>query len=103
MGINFYQEDGEPINSREPQLQIPFNRFMKEVKSLLGNKASPKGYSDSLDSFVSEFFPTHTLGEIVYKAVRYLRKRDPEDLAKIAAWAFLRWMDHYNNQINKEG
>jgi hypothetical protein len=31
----------------------------------------------------------HAIGEIIYKAVRYSKRGDKDDLVKIAAWAFL--------------
>ena len=36
----------------------------------------------------------HAIGEIVYKALRYARTRDPMDVIKIAAWAFLVYKHH---------
>lgn len=35
--------------------------------------------------------PGHTLGEITYKTIRYAKRRDPNDLLKVAAWAYLVW------------
>lgn len=78
----------------KPNLQS----FFCEVENLLESKASEKGYSDTgpvnnrLHLFMSEFFSDHALGEIVYKCVRYKQKKNPEDLAKIAAWSALIWL-----------
>jgi hypothetical protein len=78
----------------QPNLQS----FFVEVEKLLEVQAKSKGYSDSgpknnpLMEFMGLHFPDHALGEIVYKAVRYKSKRNPEDLAKIAAWAALVWL-----------
>lgn len=78
----------------QPNLQS----FFCEVEKLLEGTAKSKGYSDSgpvnnpLMNFMSQFFSDHALGEIVYKAVRFKSKRNPEDLAKIAAWAALIWL-----------
>jgi hypothetical protein len=67
--------------------------FIKGVKFLLENKATEKGYlapvGNILMDFMNKEFPDHALGEIVYKAVRYKSKKNPEDLLKIAAWACL--------------
>jgi len=75
-----------------------FDQFMSEVRDLMEAKARTKGYHDStadgpnqLFEFVEEHCPGHAEGEIIYKVVRYLSKRDPTDLLKIAAWAFLKW------------
>lgn len=75
-----------------------FDLFIQQVRELMERKAKTKGYHDStadgpnqLYDFVETFCPAHTEGEIIYKVVRYLSKRDPEDLLKIAAWAFLKW------------
>ena len=77
--------------------------FVAQVEQLLAPTAAGKGYSTTgvdgqnpLFEFVSGVAqgPGHALGEIVYKAVRYGRKRNPEDVLKIAAWAFLVWRHH---------
>lgn len=77
-----------------------FNQFMTEVGTLLGGTASGKGYSatgadgdNPLYAFVQSMNEghQHALGEIVYKARRYAAKRNPEDILKVAAWAFLVW------------
>ena len=50
-----------------------------------------------LYQFVSETVggPGHALGEMIFKIRRYAARRDPEDLLKIAAWAYLVWcFDH---------
>ena len=49
------------------------------------------------DAFVAETAggPGHALDEIIYKVRRYAARRDPADLVKIAAWAYLVWrFDH---------
>jgi len=79
-----------------------FALFLLEVRALLEPTALGKGYSttgvdgdNALYEFVQEMAgPGHALGEIVYKARRYGAKRNPEDLLKIAAWAFLLWKHH---------
>ena len=72
---------------------------IKWALNLLDKKATEKGYLDKDDNilmnFMNKAFPDHALGEIVYKAVRYKAKKNPEDLAKIIAWAILiyEWRD----------
>jgi len=74
-----------------------FDLFAEGVKELIEGKAREKGYNESgegkndLMDFTNKFFPGHAGGEIVYKAIRYGRKRDKADLLKIAAWAYLLW------------
>lgn len=53
------------------------------------SKGLRKGYDDAL-WLVTHRMP-HPLGEIVFKAVRYSRQGNPEDLVKIAAWAKVVW------------
>jgi hypothetical protein len=80
-----------------------YAEFCKQVETLLAPTAAGKGYSttgldgqNALYEFVADVAqgPGHGLGEIVYKAVRYSRKKNPEDVLKIAAWAFLVWRHH---------
>jgi hypothetical protein len=83
-----------------------FEEFVEEVYALLAPKSASKGYSEdgpngrnSAYEFVEEHIDeksphAHALGEIIYKAIRYARKRDKEDALKIAAWAFLIWKYH---------
>lgn len=76
--------------------------FQERTRALLEPTAASKGYSttgidgqNALYEFVQDMAgPGHALGEIVYKARRYGAKRNPEDLEKIAAWAFLAWRHH---------
>lgn len=71
-------------------------KFEEEVEDILVGKAASKGYAN--DNGGRDFYDavdlvagadSHAAGEIVYKVKRFLRKRDKEDLVKIAAWAFL--------------
>jgi hypothetical protein len=70
--------------------------FLKQVGDMLIEKAQSKGYAgnnggrDLFDSVDSEC-PGHAAGEIRYKIKRWQAKKNPEDLIKIAAWAFLIW------------
>jgi hypothetical protein len=73
--------------------------FVSGVHGLLEPTAEGKGYNvtgvngqNELFEFVQGIAGSgHALGEIVYKVKRYAAKRQPEDLLKIAAWAFLEW------------
>jgi len=85
--------------SVETKIVPPFERFISGVADLVNRNAAKKGYNDTgaegkndLFDFCNKFFPGHSLGEIVYKAVRYSKKRNKEDLLKIAAWAYLEWL-----------
>jgi hypothetical protein len=70
---------------------------MSGARELVEGKAIAKGYNEGgtekndLMEFTNKFFPGHAGGEIVYKAIRYGRKKDKADLLKIAAWAYLLW------------
>lgn len=71
-----------------------FRDFVEAVHEVLSGKAIDKGYADGPDGPNPLFEMTgadHAMGEIVYKAVRYRAKQNPEELLKIAAWAFLVW------------
>lgn len=72
-----------------------FSQFMREVAEKLGGEASSKGYSDGGPDGRNPLFEVtgveHACGEIVYKAVRFRRKGDPNDMLKAAAWAYLAW------------
>jgi hypothetical protein len=73
-----------------------FEDFMHEAKELLEGRASEKGYNESkngneLMDFTTKFFPGHSSGEVIYKLIRYSRKRNKEDLLKAAAWIYLIW------------
>jgi len=82
-----------------------FDSFVGEIKQLFGKSVS-KGYGpmqpddpNMLYAFMQEFFSDdHALGEIVYKAIRYKNKRNPEDLVKIAGWAWLVFMHHWRKE-----
>jgi len=83
-----------------PSDERTFKDFVKEVQELLEGGAEKKGYNDTGVDGANELYQflqnlskndSHALGEIIYKTVRYTNKKDPRDLAKIAAWAFLVW------------
>lgn len=80
-----------------------YDGFCLHVQALLGGVAESKGYNgtgvnghNDLYRFVHAVSGSHAhgIGEIIHKAVRYMRKRNPEDLLKIAAWAYLCWKHH---------
>lgn len=81
----------------EPSFETSMEAFFSHVRQLLGGTANGKGYSQNgngralIDSVAEECGEGHALGEIRYKLVRWRRKRNPDDIAKIAAWAFLEW------------
>ncbi len=76
-----------------------YEQFTKQVADLLEPTAQGKGYNttgidgkNDLYDFVSSFAGDHhALGEIVYKVKRYAAKGNPDDILKVAAWAFLVW------------
>lgn len=80
-----------------------FETFESRVRELLDPTAQAKGYSTTgvdgenrLYAFVEDTVggPGHAIGEALYKITRYAAKRNPEDLEKLAAWAFLMWRHH---------
>jgi hypothetical protein len=74
-----------------------FEEFMEEARELVLGRAKEKGYNDKgedkndLMAFTNQFFPGHAYGEVVYKLIRYQRKKNKEDLLKAAAWIYLIW------------
>ncbi len=87
-------------------IETALKDFYLEIEKVVSKKAKEKGYyvegEDSgrnLYDFIGKYASGHGIGEIIYKAIRWTRKRDPEDLIKIAAWAFLEW-DHNRRQVN---
>lgn len=77
---------------------MTFDEFTAQVRALLEPTAAGKGYNttgvdgeNELYEFVRETVggDGHALGEMLYKVKRYAAKGNPEDLLKVAAWAFL--------------
>ncbi len=74
-------------------------KFQHAMRDILEGGAGTKGYGSPegpnpggiLQQFVRAYELSHTLGEIVYKVARYRSRRDPQDLLKIAAWAYMEW------------
>lgn len=78
--------------------------FCHKIEMMLGLTAKEKGYNttgpdgeNAVYKFIHEATGDHGhgVGEIIYKAIRYMRKRNPEDLLKLAAWSYLIWRHHY--------
>ena len=81
-----------------------YKMLCHQIEMMLGSTAKEKGYNTTGpngDNAVYEFIHEATgdhgpgIGEIIYKAIRYMRKRNPEDLLKLAAWSYLVWRHHY--------
>ena len=84
-------------------MERTWDEFVSQAHSMLNGEAAKKGYNEAgpdarnpLYEFVEwvNGGPAHGVGEGIYKLVRYSKKRNPEDLAKLAAWAFLMWRHH---------
>lgn len=77
-----------------------FSAFMKEVGAQLGEGAAGKGYNAGGPDSVNHLFHVsgveHACGELIYKAIRFRKRRQKEDMLKAAAWAFLAWK-HYDS------
>ncbi len=76
---------------------MTFDEFTAQVRGLLEPTAKGKGYNttgvdgeNQLYAFVQDVAGDgHAMGEIIYKVKRYAAKGNPEDMLKVAAWAFL--------------
>lgn len=77
-----------------------FTKFIYQVSELLEHSARAKGYNTTGANGTNDLYelvnkmnnsPGHPAGEIIYKTVRYMQKKDKKDLVKIAAWAYLIW------------
>lgn len=112
-GGGYLQEMSETANSRKKDIpaslvnfEVALDDYFLEIKKAVLQKAKEKGYytqgEDSgrnLYDFIAKYATGHGIGEIIYKAIRWTRKRDPEDLVKIAAWAFLEWDYNRRNPV----
>jgi len=93
------------VEEKKVNQEVPtFKSFCSQIEAMLEETAKSKGYNTTGpdgDNAVYRFIHEatgdhgHGIGEIIYKAIRYMRKRNPEDLLKLAAWAFLIWKHHY--------
>lgn len=72
----------------------PFQEFSDAARHLIDGKAKEKGYDADLFDFCHKQKLTHAEAEIVYKVVRYHNTKNPEDIAKVASWAYLIWRAH---------
>jgi hypothetical protein len=96
-----------PTFPNEPQtFTLALEEFQSEINKALNGKAEDKGYSAGGDSGGRPMLDavaliagegTHPIGEILYKVARWKAKRNPEDLVKVAAWAFLLWDQQKRN------
>ena len=86
-----------------PEAQT-FKSFCSQIEAMLEEAAKSKGYNttgpdgaNAVYRFIHEATGDHGhgIGEIIYKAIRYMRKRNPEDLLKLAAWSYLIWRHHH--------
>ena len=80
-----------------------FESFVAQMRAILEPTAAGKGYNttgvdgdNSLYEFVAETVggQGHAIGEAIYKIKRYAAKGNPEDLVKLASWAFLMFKHH---------
>lgn len=80
-----------------------FGEFTAQMRAILEPTAAGKGYNttgvdgdNQLYEFVADTVggPGHAIGEAIYKVKRYAAKGNPEDLIKLASWAFLMWKHH---------
>lgn len=95
----------DDVKPAKTTLEYDLDYWFKQMQEIVLGKAQSKGYADNaqddgrdLLDFVNRHCPSHTEGEIIYKVIRWTKKRDPEDLLKIAAWAFLAWDQHRRQQ-----
>ncbi len=79
--------------------------FCNDVEGLLTQTAASKGYNNTGtdgENQVYEFIRSvngndgHSIGEVIYKLLRWSRKGNPEDLLKACAWIFLIWKHQRN-------
>ena len=76
---------------------MTYEQFTESVRALLEPTAQGKGYNTTGVNGTNELYQFvqgvagdgHALGEIIYKVKRYAAKGNPEDILKVAAWAFL--------------
>ena len=82
---------GDKVSGPEITFITALKEFQAKMDIMLTGTALAKGYNlRDMDKFMSDNFgDNHALGEIIYKAIRFKRKKDVDDLVKIASWAFL--------------
>lgn len=90
-------DDGSYAEWPSHPMPVELAQCMREIEKIIGSEAGSKGYGgdnlekDQVLDFVAKHCPGHAEGEIIYKVLRWRSKRDPKDLLKIMAWAFLLW------------
>lgn len=101
---------GTPIPARMVSMEVALQDFYLEMSEMVINNAKKKGYHGNdedgrvLFDFVTKYSEGHSIGEIIYKAIRWTKKRDNKDIVKIAAWAFLIWDgERRNNEVRVRG
>lgn len=98
-----------PEHVQAGSLDESWSTFAALAHGLLNGTAVGKGYATAGDGrplldFVSAHCGDgHALGEIVYKVTRWRSRRNPEDLLKVAAWAFLVWDQARRRAANGDG
>lgn len=84
-----------------------FNQLVRDIVFATahskGYASNPEGDGRDLLDFIEAHFHGHAEGEMVYKIVRWEKKRNPEDLLKLVAWAFLVWDQDRRNYESKQG
>lgn len=93
--------------SKKKKFNESLRDFQNEVTDVLTGTARGKGYAkdgdggrafyDAVALVSDDNNDSHAKGEITYKVKRYGSKKDPKDLIKIAAWAFLLWDRHHRS------
>ena len=89
---------GQPEDPRSVESSDSFLSFIDRLKSKVGNEAGNKGYDDALLELTGA---EHATGEIIYKAVRFRSKGDPDDMIKAAAWAYLLWRRAVKEEVKE--
>lgn len=85
-----------------------FVRFTKGMLTVVTSKAQKKGYAQSNNGraqydaicTLRQGRDDQSMTEIISKTVRWEALHNPEDLEKIAAWAFLAW-DRHMRSVDK--
>lgn len=88
-----------------------FEQFVEAVRDSLEGQAERKGYSvggvngpNPLAEFAAKtgLDPGHSIGEIVFKCVEYLKQPREVALFKIAAWSYILWKHSPGDDRNIE-
>ena len=104
MGSDYFMKNKNAKENIDGLEKPTYEMFCLRIQSMLESTAKEKGYNstgvDGDNSVYRLIYEAtgdhgHGIGEIIYKAIRYMRKRNPEDLLKLAAWSYLIWRHHY--------